>query len=115
MFDGQENFKLKEYWDLNPYHGGELAKYSTVLVIFTVGKFRSQNGMRVSFNVQSVIALADRVSSDWSKEPNPEWHVSLFDERALGVSRTVPYQPLDESAGEGSETDDDEDEDVGVL
>ncbi|KAK0440295.1 hypothetical protein EV421DRAFT_1737365 [Armillaria borealis] len=115
IFDGRENFKLREYWDLNPLRGGEVSRYSTALVIFTIGKFRSQNGMHVSFNVQSIIALADRISLDWSKDPDPEWHESLFDEKALGVLRAVPYELFDESTAANNETDDDDGEDVGVL
>ncbi|KAK0435097.1 uncharacterized protein EV420DRAFT_1653474 [Desarmillaria tabescens] len=115
VFDGRDNFKLKEYWDLNPLHGGEINQHSTALVIFTVGKFSTQNGMRVSLNVQSVVALTDRTSSDWTREPDPKWHPSLLDETPLGVTWVVPYEPLEEGTEPADDTDDDDGEDAGML
>ncbi len=71
--------------------------------------------MHVSLNVQSVVAIADRISTDWTRNPDPEWHKSLLDEKALGVTRVVAYELQEEQVDDESDTDDENGEDVGIL
>ncbi|KAK0469461.1 uncharacterized protein EV420DRAFT_1633884 [Desarmillaria tabescens] len=113
-FDGCANFRLKDYFLLPKLRGGEIAQYSTAVIIFTISKFKLKHGMRIGFNVQSVVALVDWVSADWTKDLDPKWHESMMDESALGVTHVVDYDFTQDDEDEGQPSDED-DSDVGVL
>ncbi|KAK0229865.1 hypothetical protein EDD85DRAFT_793767 [Armillaria nabsnona] len=95
MYSGQEAFTLTSYPKLA--RAEEFGVDSFVLVVFTVGGYRTRNDSeRVSLNVQFVIGLEDQLPRDVG-DVTDEILSEFGDETPIGVDDVTPMKLASES------------------
>lgn len=93
-FRGLDPFRLTDYMKLEPYFD-DLTNGDFVLVVFTVGRYRTASGLnKAALNIQLCILLAKREDGDCTIPHNP-FPDNLAEEMSLGVDDTAPMEVPD--------------------